>query len=475
MNNKKNICFISIFDLTLVQFEQATRLEARGCRCYWMTTSKLWTQWLLNRGVSSENILQLVFEKEDFLDKELMRGVANEIVEAEFNSKITANLAVIADRFLMADAKNNINDYIALYFFHIKNFIQSKSIEIVFGEPTNFNELITMLVCEHLGVIFAYPQDLRYPSRRFFFELGTASGEMISSGKGAAEKSGKEILEEFRYNKKHPSYYYIINNRRYDMQRMYRMLNNRFKSIFNANKNFTHHNFIDRLTNGVLRVINRFYLERIHKYNDFASIEGKIAFFGLHVQPESSIDVVGPYFSDQLKLIKDFRRALPFDTALVIKEHPNLLGQKPIQFFRELKNLPNVFIVHPKTSTFNIYKRANLVLTVSGTIAYEAGMLGIPAIIFSRQFFKGLSSVHYCADVTQLKPLALNLLRGLQVDESADVACMDLIIGRSYPGYWTDPYTDPSVMSTDNLDALLVGFLDVVECACVHSKPLVET
>jgi hypothetical protein len=472
---KKNICFISIFDLTMVQFEQATRLEARGCRCYWMTTSKLWTQWLLNRGVSSDNILQLVFEKKDFLEKELMRDVANEIVVAEFDSKITANLAVIADRFLMADEKNHINDYIVLYFFHIKNFLKNKSIEIVFGEPTNFNELIAMLVCEHLKILFAYPQDLRYPSRRFFFELGTASGEMISSGKGSAKKSGKEILEEFRNNKKHPQYFYIINKRKWDTQRIYSMCNNRFKSIFGKNKNFTHHDFIDRLTNGVLKIINKFYLEHICKYNDIANIEGKVAFFGLHVQPESSIDVVGPYFSDQLKLVKDFRRALPFDTALVIKEHPNFLGQKSIKFFRDLKNLPNVFIVHPKTSTFKIYKRASLVLTISGTIAYEAGMLGIPAIIFSRQFFKEFSSVHYCADVTQLKPLALHLLKGAHFDEIADAECMDMIIGRSYPGYWTDPYSDPSVMSTENLEALFVGFLDVVEGTCFHTEPLVES
>ncbi len=459
----KNICFISIFDLTAVQYEQAIRLQARGHRCYWMSTNPKWTHWLLSKCVAQENILELVFEESDFFDDEVKHGVILEIAEAEGAGSLTANMAMIADRFIMAENKADINDYACLYYHHIKRFLVNKAIDVVFGEPTNMNEMMTSLVCDHLGIPFLYPQNMRIPSYRFFFESGIATGIMISSGNGAADGTGEVILEEFRAKSTHPSYFYLHNRKTLNIKKNLWSLINRLRGLFATKRTLTHHLFLDRLIVRFQSFFNGLYLTRFYQYDLLEKISGKIAFFGLHVQPEASIDVTGPYFSNQLKLIQDMRRALPFDTTLVVKEHPNFLGQKPIHFFRELKRLPNVQVIHPRTSTFDIYKRANLVLTVSGTTAYEAGMLGIPAITFARMFFMGFSSVHYCPDVTQLKPLAMRLLNEPQVDHAADVAFVNWLIRHSYAGYWTDPLTDPSVMSASNLEALFVGFLDVVE------------
>ncbi len=111
----KNICFISIFDLTAVQYEQAIRLQARGHRCYWMSTNPKWTHWLLSKCVAQENILELVFEESDFFDDEVKHGVILEIAEAEGAGSLTANMAMIADRFIMAENKADINDYACLY------------------------------------------------------------------------------------------------------------------------------------------------------------------------------------------------------------------------------------------------------------------------------------------------------------------------------------------------------------------------
>lgn len=468
---EKSVCFISIFDLTIVQYEQAIRLQTRGHRCYWMTTNKQWTHWLLSRGVSKDSILELVFDTKDFLSGELKKEVIREVVEAEAMSNFTVNMAMLADRFVMNKSDGSINDYALLYFYNIKRFFENKSIEMVFGEPTNLNELISQLVCKYLNIPFLYPQDLRIPSNRFFFELGSSTGAMVSSGCQRARQNGKEILGEFLEKSIHPKYFYLLNLKTCDIRKVLSIFRNRLSDLFIRKQNLTHHRFINRLQNSILTFINKAYLKHVYQYNQITDIQGKKAFFGLHVQPEASIDVAGPYFSDQLKLIKDMRRALPFDTALVVKEHPNFLGQKSFRFFRKLKFLPNVYVVHPQTSTFDIYKSVNLVLTVSGTIAYEAGLLGIPTIIFSKQFFNGFSSVHYCSDVTQLKPLVMRLLDDFQVNKTADYQHMDWIIQNSYAGYWTDPHTDSSVLSAENLDKLFVGFLDVVEGACCPRTP----
>jgi hypothetical protein len=460
---KKNICFISIFDLTIVFYEQAIRLSAHGHKCYWISTNPRWTKWLISKGVPVVNILELIFDKSEFLTEELRLSTVKEIVDAEATSDWTVNMALIADRFVMASNKSDINDYVCLYYYHIKHFFKDKAIDVVFGEPTNVNEIIANLVCQQLKIPFLYPQHMRIPSDRFFFEQGIASGIMVSSGSEASSNLGEKIIKDFRFKSKHPSYFHLNNHKKLSVTSFFYILRNRAKDLLSRKRSLTHHRLLDQIKIRFKSFINCFYLTYIYKYDSITHNSEKIAFFGLHVQPEASIDVMAPYFSDQLKLIKDVRRALPLDVCLLIKEHPNFLGKKNINFFKELKRIPNVRVVDPWTSTFDIYRHSNLVITVSGTTAYEAGILGIPAIAFSPMFFTGFSSVNYCPEITQLKSFAKTQMKHAKTNFLADIAFMNSLIEKSYSGYWSDPLSDPNVMSPSNLNALFVGFLDIVE------------
>lgn len=460
----KHVCFISIFDLTVTQHELAVRLAARGHHCVWMTTDPKWTRWLTERGVPRGDILELVFTRADFLGAEARAAVVAEMAVVERSGERTVNMSLIADRFVMSTRREAINDYACLYFHHIHKFLLERKVDVVFGEPTNTNEMIAAMICEHVGIPFLYPQTLRFPRNRFFFERGVATGQMVSSEGGHADTTAQALLARYRETKSHPDYFYANNRRRLNVRKNFQSMVRRLKGAADAKNNLTHHRFLLQLGDRVRMAVNRTVLLNLYRYSELDAISGKIAFFGLHVQPEASIDVMGPYFSDQLKLIKDMRRALPFDTTLVIKEHPNFLGRKPLRFFRELGRVPNVLMVHPNTSSFDIYKRASVVLTVSGTTAYEAGMLGIPAITFSKTFFSGFSSVHHCPHISQLQSLAAAILNSpRQADPDADERFMTAIIERSYPGYWGDPRTSPHVTAEENLAALTKGVLDVVE------------
>lgn len=471
---KKNICFISIFDLTKVYYEMALRLEQYGHQCFWMTTNPEWTTWLVSRGVKREAIIELVFTEEDFLCNSEKTNIIHEITETESVASRTVNLCLMADRFVMGGNRYDISDYVLLYYQHVKRYLVEKSIDIVFGEPTNTNEMIAELLCQQLGIYFLSPQSLRFPTNRFFFGLGVGTGVMTSSGNGQSAESANVIIERFRESHTHPAYFYLHNHKTLNIRKNLRSIHNRLKNSFIPKHHLTHHRFIGRLLLKLRKTINSIYLTHLYRYDELDKIHGKIAFFGLHVQPEASIDVMGPFFSDQLKLVKDIRRSLPFDTTLVIKEHRNFLGAKPLSFFYELSSMPNVKLVSPYVSTFDIYKRASLVLTISGTTAYEAGLLGIPAITFAKMFFSGFSSVYYCSDITQLKPLAFRLLIGFNPNKDADEIFMAQILRNSYPGYWTDPLTDPSVMDSVNLESLFAGFQDVLEAIDSVGTPMFQ-
>ncbi len=457
-----------MFDLTRVQYAIARRFEAAENNVHWMTTNPLWTKWLQAQGVDDSRIVELVYESKDYLSDKEKRDLLEEIVKTEELTDISINQSILSDKFVMARKRANLNDYACLYYRDIKLFLMSRQIDCVFAEPSNLNELITHMLCCELNIPLYAAQSLRYPEGRFFIGRGVFYDDMVSvnsSQPDVSPDSGRELIDDFIRTQSRPAYFHINNGQgSVNVKRIGDMATNRMKSLIEGpNRHLTHHHFTDRLSTLVSTQVNSLYLNYFCRYDKLDDITGRIAFYGLHVQPESSIDVVGPYVSDQLKLIKDIRRSLPFDTTLVIKEHPNLLGMKPISFFKAIKQIPNVALVAHSVSTFEIYKRASLVLTVSGTTAFEAGLLGILAVTFSPMYFSGLSSVHYCKDITMLKPLLFRILADFKRDIDADSMFMDRMIRDSFAGYWTDPLTDIWVMAPENIDNLYAAFAAVAE------------
>ncbi len=73
---------------------------------------------------------------------------------------------------------------------------------------------------------------------------------------------------------------------------------------------------------------------------------------------------------------------MPSDCTLVVKEHPACLAMRPVKFMRHLRSLPGVTVIKVSTPSIEIIKRAALTTTVTGTAAFEAFMLGRPAIAF---------------------------------------------------------------------------------------------
>ncbi|MCX6834624.1 MAG: hypothetical protein NTW07_05740 [candidate division Zixibacteria bacterium] len=439
----KSIVFVSIFDLTKVQCAIGQGLSERGHSIHWITTNELWTEWLVEQGVDRSVIQQLVYDEKDFVSPDERRQLVAEIVTAEDKADLTVNQSLLMDRFVMYKNKSDINEYMLLYYRDVKRFLRQVHADVVFAEPTHCNELMTYLICHELGIPFIAPGDMRFPRRRVLFYSGYREDVTYPSAprERIDPEQGRTLIEEFAENRSVP---YFFNKRSHEKVVTARKVAissvNRFKLLLRGGrKGLTHHDFAERLQTLMRRVVNGFYMRHICRYDSLDKIGGKIAFYPLHVQPEASIDVRGSFFSDQLKLIRDIRRALPFDVTLIVKEHTNFLGLRGSSFFRRLRRIPNVKLIPHEVSTFDVYARASLVLTVTGTAAYEAGLLGVPAITFVPMFFGGLSTVRCCSDVTKLKDLAFEMLQGVPRDLDADSRFMDDLVGRSFEAYWTDP------------------------------------
>ncbi|MCR5526624.1 MAG: hypothetical protein K6F39_04490 [Lachnospiraceae bacterium] len=152
-------------------------------------------------------------------------------------------------------------------------------------------------------------------------------------------------------------------------------------------------------------------------------VEGEdYVYMPLHLIPESTVFVKGPFYVDELNLIEQVSKALPVGWKLYVKEHQSMLGERDPEFYKKAAEIANVRVVQ-----VNYYKdpkpwitNCKGVATITGTGAYEAALLGKRSIVFGdvpfslmdgvtrirsyedlpeviREFGKPIENTHSCA------------------------------------------------------------------------------
>lgn len=119
---------------------------------------------------------------------------------------------------------------------------------------------------------------------------------------------------------------------------------------------------------------------RQYDVSDVKNLPKRFVFYPLQYTPESSINTPAPYFVDQFRVIDALRFAVPSDHLLVVKEHPSCVEMRPTKFMRRVRKLPGVVVVKAAIPGIEVIKRAALTATVTGTAAFEAFLLGRPAV-----------------------------------------------------------------------------------------------
>lgn len=125
------------------------------------------------------------------------------------------------------------------------------------------------------------------------------------------------------------------------------------------------------------KFINRFFEKDMEDKQPFV-------YFPLHVEPEISLLMGAPYYTDQLSVITNIAKSIPINYKLLVKEHP---GQeehvwRKEEFYKEILDLPNVFLIHPSITSDEIISKSSLVFSIRGTTSLEAIFHKKPSIAF---------------------------------------------------------------------------------------------
>ncbi len=147
----------------------------------------------------------------------------------------------------------------------------------------------------------------------------------------------------------------------------------------------------------VRRYVNKIFTKTIDQKSPFI-------YFPLHSEPERALSIAAPFFTNQIEVITNVAKSIPIGYLIYVKDHPIMAvkGERTLEFYKKIKSLPNVRLIHPSISQDNLIKQCSIVVTIGGTAGLEAAIFGKSSVVFSKTMYSSLPSVHEVKNINEL-------------------------------------------------------------------------
>lgn len=465
----KNILFISNNYKTPFFYKIGKHIEnlKTNSNIFWMASNIRWINWLTNRNIKQQNILDNRFTKKEYQNFLEMLNSDNSIFEDflrfEKELSLKTNNIILIDRNLRKQDYNESFYYILFLYWNIKKFIKSNNIKIVISEVTHADEIICSELAIFLGIDHYVIHPVRIPSNKFAFFKGPFQKEMVYFYDFANIDISKKFVRRYKKNKTRPSYF---KHQAEEPSFKVSWVTKFFRHIYNnnifPNGNKTAVTVPQLVRERVVEILDKYYLKFTSQIiRNISEIKSPFVFYAMQRQPEASVDVWAPFYSNQYEIIKNILRALPASHHFYIKLHPNAIGENTYGIIKKIKNIPGVKVLSPYIDSFKLLNKAELVATITGTIAYESFFFNTPALMFSELYFSEFSNVTVCKDFNNLNNIIFELLYNYKnkiLEE--DLFLLSKIINNSFKGIVSQPRANPNSIDENNLKRIVETFVE---------------
>jgi hypothetical protein len=155
---------------------------------------------------------------------------------------------------------------------------------------------------------------------------------------------------------------------------------------------------------------NRKFADRL-EYTQLDSLNNFV-YMPLQAQPEAAVDVMAPFFNNQLEFVRMVAQSMPGNLRLAVKDHPAMFGSRSYKYLDKLKRTPNVALLDHRETTENIFRKAELVVSTGGSSVIEAAIASLPVIQFGDLgLSKLLPNVFTHSDLTTLSERIIEVLK----------------------------------------------------------------
>jgi hypothetical protein len=196
-----------------------------------------------------------------------------------------------------------------------------------------------------------------------------------------------------------------------------------FSDSKNVESNFTYYG---RKKHSVIFDTLSFYIKRQKRYHYLENNSMKVvdlsvpfAYFPLGIDDDIALLHYAPLFTNQIEVIRHIAKSLPIDHRLFVKDHIHSVfrGWKDIKQYKEIKDIPNVTLIHPSYSSKELIKNSNIVITIRGSSSLEAAYENKPSLIFDDMPHDILPSVYKVRILEEL-PKLIRIALDTQVNPS---------------------------------------------------------
>jgi hypothetical protein len=387
-------------------------LEDSGFEVFWVHITRSAAENHINMyPAQSTNILDTTANfKPDLISSERCK---EELAELEIVGSPLINDIILMDRIL----RNKSYSFALCYLSHLKcvllEFFTKHSISLVSSGRDSALQLITMLVCKKLNIPWIVPTRARIPQEMYTFATGHETESLLdirqpnnndlvwaeyflqnfSSGyqKPVLKVAVKDLFEVIKIMPRHAKLFSAIVR----------------DSLVDKGNDYSRYTISKIILMFLRRRFNLIFFKTFKPYSSFSNRQ--FCLYALHTQPESSIDVAGSYFSNQIELITFISRSLPVSHELYVKIHPTDVDGKSLFFYKKIAQIPGVRLINYDIESRDLVLKASIIFTLTGTIGYEASLLGKWVITFGRNYYNKMPTVHYCGCPPKL-PELINLL-----------------------------------------------------------------
>ncbi|WP_157272477.1 hypothetical protein [Azonexus hydrophilus] len=358
----------------------------------------------------------------------------------------------------------------------IRKILESVRPDVVFGEPTQFHEQLTLENARQMGIRFLSPIGTRYPAGRLhFFDYDTINpvgGEGVNLNDSELENMLDAIVER----KVVPSYMKVVSQP---------LLKKKWGKLKNKLLITTGWLMGERYVTP--SPLTKMRLERAHAircldWEGFSQLQlpeslknRPWVLYPLQMQPEVNIELWGKPWSYQTQIIKRAAQSLEkLGAVLVVKPNPKSKYELSDDLCDLVKNTPNIIALSHKTPMKAVFPQAPLLMTVTGTVTLECIFAGKPIAVLGNHAmtqYAGLEVMSQPEDIASVMEKVLTQRVKVATRDDAK-SILNYLYTKSYPVTLWHQLDRPELMTERNVNALTDAFEDVLNHLCMSYEPM---
>lgn len=364
---------------------------------------------------------------------------------------------LVSERALRRNRVDTAMNFLNLAAEQIEDAVAGRGPVFALVEFTVTSELLTAGLVTHHGGLATWPRGLRLPADRFGL-FGAPKGithwhRQVEDP--SALRAGEAFLEARRAAPTGRPPGYEHNLKVESGAEILRLATDRVKEFVadrGANLQLPKPSDYARLpwlNPAKARLNLREYRER-----RWDPLPERYVFMPLHVQPESSADVMGQEWRDQAYTARVLADALaPLDITVAVKEHANFIWRRDLDYWPPFDAHPNIAAIDPHSDSRELMQHAVFTVTATGTVGLEAGLAGLPVVTGARMPWSSLANVAHLPVPDDLTAFVAD--RGwesLPADRrEIDRWFVEEYVRHSWEGVVIDPPRAPHVLDPANV------------------------